>query len=143
MKKSKMDFVIVVVGFILLGVGLYLAKSILDPQGFMKAFPYVCVGLGCGLFGHGMGNIISRKAIQTDPNIEKQLEIDKKDERNITISSKAKSKAYDIMTFVFGALMIAFALMEIDLIAVLLLVFLYLFVQGCAIYYRCKYDKEM
>ncbi|MDD4493571.1 MAG: hypothetical protein PHV32_04365 [Eubacteriales bacterium] len=143
MKKSKMDFAIVVVGIILLGVGLYLVKSIIDPQGFMKAFPYVCVGLGCGLFGHGMGNIISHKAIQTDPNIEKQLEIDKKDERNIAISSKAKSKAFDLMTFVFGALMIAFALMEIDLVAVPLLVFAYLFVQGCAIYYRCKYDKEM
>ena len=43
------------------------------------------------------------------------------------------------MTFVFGALMIAFALMGVDMIAVLLLVFAYLFVQGYAIYYRSCY----
>lgn len=39
--------------------------------------------------------------------------------------------------------MVAFALMGVDMIAVLLLVFVYLFVQGYAVYFRCKYDKEM
>ena len=47
------------------------------------------------------------------------------------------------MTFAFGALMITYAFMGVDMIVVLLLVFTYLFVQGYAIYYRCKYDKEM
>ena len=90
-----------------------------------------------------MGDIISRKAIQTDPKLEKQIEIQKNDERNITISQRAKAKAYDLMTFVYGALMLTFALMGVDMITVLLLVFAYLFVQGYAAYFRCKYDKEM
>lgn len=47
------------------------------------------------------------------------------------------------MTFVFGALMLAFALMGVDMVATLLLVFAYLFVHGYAIYYRCKYNEEM
>lgn len=59
------------------------------------------------------------------------------------IANCAKAKAYDVMTYVFGALMIAFALMGVDMIPVLLFVFVYLFVQGYAIYYRCKYEKEM
>ncbi len=142
MKKGATDYIITVIGIIFLGFGLYLVKSVI-PQGFMKAFPYVCIGLGCGIFGHGMGNIISQKAIHTDPNIEKQIEINKNDERNITIANRAKSKAYDLMTFVFGALMITFSLMGVDMVEVLLLVFAYLFVQGYAIYFRCKYDKEM
>ncbi len=47
------------------------------------------------------------------------------------------------MVFVFGALMLSFALMNIDLVAVLLLVFAYLFVIGSGLYYRVKLDKEL
>ena len=90
-----------------------------------------------------MGNLISDKAIQNYPDIKRQKEIEEKDERNIAISSRAKAKAYDIMTFVFGALMVSFALMGVDMIPILLFVFTYLFIQGYAIYYRCKYEKEM
>lgn len=90
-----------------------------------------------------MGNLISDKAIQNYPDIKRQIEIEEKDERNIAISSRAKAKAYDIMTFVFGALMVSFALMGVDMIPILLFVFTYLFIQGYAIYYRCKYEKEM
>ena len=88
-----------------------------------------------------MGNIISRRAVKTNPDIQKQLEIDKKDERNITIANHAKAKAFDMMIFVFGVLMIAFALMGVDIKAVLLLVFAYLLVIGYDVYCRCKYDK--
>lgn len=143
MKKVKTDYFISMIGIILLGLGLYLVKILVDPQGIMKALPYVCIGLGCGIFGHGMGNIISRRAIQNDYNLQKQIEINKNDERNITIGDKAKAKAYDLMTFVFGALMITFALLGVDMIAVVLLVSAYLFVEGYAIYYRFKYEKEM
>ncbi|HYF75143.1 MAG TPA: hypothetical protein VD757_01040, partial [Candidatus Nitrosocosmicus sp.] len=75
--------------------------------------------------------------------IEKQLEIDRHDERNIAIGNRAKAKAYDMMIYVFGALLLAFALMDVDMTALLLLVFAYLFVVGYGIYYRIKYDKEM
>jgi hypothetical protein len=109
----------------------------------MRALPYVCIGLGCGIFGHGMGEIISRRAVKNHPDIKKQIQIDKQDERNVTIGNRAKAKAYDMMIFIFGALMLAFALMGIDTAAVLLLVIAYLFVVGYGIYYRCKFDKEM
>lgn len=141
--KKGMDYIATAIGVILLGTGLLLVKTLTFPQGFMMALPYVFVGIGCGIFGHGMGNIISRRVIKNSPNIQKQIEIEKNDERNVAIANRAKAKAYDMMTFVFGALMLSFALMGVDLIAVLLLVFSYLFVQGCGIYYRCKYDKEM
>lgn len=39
--------------------------------------------------------------------------------------------------------MLAFALMGTDMVAVLMLVFAYLFVIGYGIFYRVKYDKEM
>ena len=39
--------------------------------------------------------------------------------------------------------MVSFALMGVDMSALLLLVFAYLFVHGFGIYYRIKFDKEM
>lgn len=142
MKKTK-NYIMTVLGIVLVLLGLYFIKSVDNPKEFMLALPYVCIGVGCGVFGYGMGNLISDKAIQNYPDIKRQIEIEEKDERNIAISSRAKAKAYDIMTFVFGALMVSFALMGVDMIPILLFVFTYLFIQGYAIYYRCKYEKEM
>ena len=47
------------------------------------------------------------------------------------------------MTYLFGALMLCFALMQVDLAALLLLVFANLFVEGYAIYCRLRLEKEM
>lgn len=143
MTQKKSNYVVVIIGLLLLGTGLYFVKTIDDPRGIMQALPYVCIGVGCGLFGQGMGGILSQKAMQNHPEIQKQMDIEKNDERNIAIANRAKGKAFDIMTFVFGALMLAFALMGVDMVATLLLVFAYLFVHGYAIYYRCKYNEEM
>lgn len=143
MKKNGMDYIITVIGILILATGLFLVKAIADPQGFLKALPYICVGLGCGIFGHGMGNVISRKTLKNSPDLQKQLDIDKNDERNVAIRNSAKAKAYDMMIFVFGALMLSYALMGINMTAVLLLVFAYLFVITFGLYYHFKYDKEM
>lgn len=143
MKKIVNSYIQTALGLLLLGIGLYLIKIITDPQGIMVALPYVCFGIGCGIFGGGMGNLISRKVLKGHPEIEKQKEIEINDERNVTISNRAKAKAYDLMVFVFGALMLSFALMNVGMVPILLLVSAYLFVIGSGIFYRIKYDKEM
>lgn len=143
MKQERKDCVVTLIGVIVLGAGLVLLKTVFVPQGVLKALPYVCIGLGCGIFGHGMGNVLSRKAMKSNPDMQKQIEIEKHDERNIAIANCAKAKAYDMMTFVYGAMMLSFALMGVEMIVVLLLVCFYLFVHGYAIYYRSKYSKEM
>lgn len=143
MKKYWVDYSLTIIGILLLGSGLFLIKSISDPQGIMKALPYICVGLGCGIFGHGMGNILGERAMKNNPEIKKQLEIEQNDERNIAIGNAAKAKAYEMMIYVFGALIMSFGLMAVDMVVLLLLVFAYLFVVFYGIYYRFKYDKEM
>ena len=132
-----------VVGILLAAIGFVLLRRYADSQGVMAVLPFVCIGVGCGAFGHGMGGMLSRKALKGSPDLQKQLEIEQKDERNIAISNSAKGKAFDIMLFVYGALMLPFALMQVDLAAILLFVFCYLLVLGCSIYYRVKYEKEM
>lgn len=143
MKKTISIYFLTVIGVVLVAGGVYLIKTIEDPQGLLRALPYICVGLGCSIFGHGIGEIIDRWAMKNDSAAAKQLEIDKKDERNLAIANRAKAKAYDMMVFVFGAIILAFSLMGIDLIMLLLLVFVYMFFLGYNSYYRFKYYKEM
>jgi len=141
--KKYMHYVATVAGVVLLGIGFYMIKAIADPQGIFTTLPYVCVGVGAGCFGGGMGEIIQRKAIGKDPKLAKKLEIDRMDERNVAIANHSKAKAYDMMVFVFAALMLTYTLMNVDMKAVLLLVFSYLFVVGYGIYFRIKFDKQM
>ncbi|MBC3796821.1 hypothetical protein [Acetobacterium tundrae] len=140
-KFKNLSFVLV--GIVLLLSGLFIVKFNPVFARAILALPYVCIGIGCGLFGHGMGNIISIGALKNSPEISKQVEIDKNDERNIIIMNKSKAKAYDMMVPVFGALLLAFACMEVELTVILLLVAAYLLVVFYGVYYRCKYDKEM
>ncbi len=141
--KQKKDYFLVVIGIALVVIGVYLINTLSLSNEFMLPLAYIFIGSGCGMFGHGIGNIISKTLIRTNPQIEKQISIENKDERNLLISYRSKSKAYDFMTYLFATIMLVFALMQIDLAATLLLVFSYLLVQGYAIYYRIKYDKEM
>lgn len=140
---KKTDYLITGIGFVILGIGLYMVKTLENVQGVLLTLPYILVGTGCGSFGYGMSNIISKKAISKDVKLQKQMEIEENDERNIAITNKSKAKAYDLMTFVFGIVMLIFALMNIDMVAILLLVAAYLLVHIYAIYYRLKYEKEM
>lgn len=143
MKKQGLQTALGILGLLLLAAGLYLAKTNDAATGIMRALPFVCIGIGCGLFGQGMGGVIERSILKKHPEVLKQKEIEVKDERNQEIGNRAKAKAYDLMVFVFGALMVSFALMGVDLIVVLLIVFAYLFVVGSGVYYRIKLEKEL
>ena len=136
---KKINALWIALGAVLFAAGLILVKV----SGGAAALPYLCIGVGSGLFGHGMGEALSARARRADPERFRQMDIEKNDERNIALAARAKGKAFDLMTFVFGALMIALALTGVDLPALLLLVFAYLFVHVSVIYYRAKLDKEM
>lgn len=142
-KKISLNSVLIFVGILMAVTGALLIKQTPEPQGIMVFLPYVCLSIGCGVFGHGVGKVINTKTLEHDPELQKQIRINETDERNLAISNRAKAKAYDIMISVYGILMVALAMMDVDVIVVLLLVFTYLFVIGCHIYYRHKYDKEM
>ena len=141
MSKNAMSIVITMLGVLCAIAGFFLLKNFTDMPSL--PYPYVLIGIGCGAFGHGFGSIISYKAIKNHPDLIKKKEVEINDERNQTISNKAKAKAYDCMIFVYGALILAFTLMNVSLPIILLMVFAYLFVSGYGIFYRFKYDKEL
>ena len=142
MKRAK-NVWLSVLGFVLIGGGIYLIKAVPDPQGIMRALPFLLVGFGCGIFGHGLGELLAKKAAESDPEMARQIEIVQTDERNVMIGNMAKAKGYDMMTYVFGALMVAFAVMGASWTVIIPMVIAYLFVHGYAIYFRMKFDKEM
>lgn len=143
MNKTVAYSLVTLAGLALFAVGLILIKTTADSQRLLHVFPYICVGFGCGIMGHGLGEVTIQIAKKRNPAAAKQLEIEKKDERNQAIVNRAKAKAYDLMVFVYGAIFIALALMNIDLTVLVLLVFAYMLVIGYGTYYRYKYYKEM
>ncbi len=132
-----------VVGFIIFAAGLVLLKLLPDADGILKVLPYICVGVGAGVFGGNLGTAIVNNTIMKNPKMAKQVEIEEKDERNEVIRNKAKARAYDLMVYVYSAVLLAFALMQVNMYVILILAIMYLFINFTYIYYRIKYHKEM
>ncbi|MBN7773530.1 hypothetical protein [Clostridium aminobutyricum] len=145
MKQYKIVRYIVfaIIGFVIFGTGLVLIKLLPDADGILKTLPYICVGLGSGLLGGNLGTAIKNRAALKNPQIAKQVEIEEKDERNRAISNRAKANAYDLMIYTYSAILLAFALMGVELYVVLTLVAVYLFIISANAYYLNKYHKEM
>lgn len=142
MSRATKQYILAAAGILCFITGLVSLKAIAEPQGVLQVLPYLCIGIGCGVFGHGAGEIAANRAYAKNPQLRKQMEIEKQDERNIAIANQAKAKAYDSMLYVLGAVMIAFALMNVQTTTILLLVGAYLLVVGVFIFYLNKYQKE-
>lgn len=145
MKQYRVGRYIVlsIIGFVIFGAGLVLLKLLPDTDGILKTLPYICVGVGAGVFGGNIGTVIQIKIALKNPQVAKQAEIEEKDERNRAISNKAKAKTYDLMIFVYTAMLFTFALMAIDMYVILTLVGVYLFFISSYVYYLTKYHKIM
>lgn len=130
-------------GFVIFGAGLALVKLLPEAEGILKTLPYLCVGVGAGVFGGNLGMAINNKTVLKNPEVAKQKEIEQNDERNQTISNMAKARAYDLMIYVYAAILLAFALIQVDMYVVLTLVAVYLFFVFTNVYYLNKYHKEM
>ena len=141
-KVSRYVF-LAVIGFIIFAVGLTLIKLLPDAEGILKTLPYICVGVGSGIFGGNLGTVFRNKAMFKNPQAAKQIEIEQKDERNQVIRNRAKARAYDLMIFVYAAILLAFALMGVDMYIILTLVAVYIFFVFVNVYYITKYHKEM
>lgn len=143
MKPRTHDLLKIVLGILLAVGGVVLLREYRQAQGVLAVLPFVALGVGCGLFGHGTGNWIREKALQGSPELQQEMAILQKDERNVAIANRAKGKAFDWMLYLFGTLMVIFALMQVDLAVILLLVLAYLTVVGVHIYYLSRFEKEM
>ena len=143
MKTKNMDYAVATLGMIAIIAGLVLLKAVAEPQGILLPLPYICIGIGCGMFGGGISSIINRKIMKKHPDAAKQKRIVEQDERNVLLATRAGAKAYKMAMYVFWLLLLIFTLMGMETVYILLLLGGYLFVAGYAVWYRIKLEKEL
>ena len=143
MKRKAGNWLVMILGLALLIAGVAVLRLNGDLTGALRVLPYLCVGVGCGLFGGGTGELLAVQAMKKHPELQKQNEIAERDERNVAIGNAAKAKGYDVMTFAFGAMLLFSVLMEADLALTLVMVAVYLFIQFYSLWWRFKLEKEM
>lgn len=146
MKKNKnviKEWFLTFVGIGLVVVGFLLHKYSLRTDKMIVTIPYIFIGVGCGIFGHFMDNLIKYFSTKNYKELERQIQIDKNDERNILIAEKSKAKAYDLMIYLFASMLIIFSLMGVDKLAIIMIVAIYLSIQIYALYWRSKFENKM
>lgn len=146
MKKNNnvvKDCFLTFLGIGLVLVGFLFHNKIVSTDKMIATIPYIFIGVGCGIFGHFMDNLIKYFSTKNNEELEKQIQIDKNDERNIIIAEKSKAKAYDLMIYLFASLLIIFSLMGVDKLVIIMIVAIYLSIQIYALYWRTKFERKM
>lgn len=138
MLKKKSFYVMTLI----IGIVLF-CSSFLFKGEELKTISGVLIGIGAGLFGMSIANLWMKGFEEKNPELMKHNEIEFKDERNVMIRYRAKSKAGDIIQwFIMG---IAYLLIIIDapLWTILITVGGVVLYYGIYLYYINKYQKEM
>ena len=130
-------------GVLLAAAGMTLLAVDKEADGMLRALPGIMTGVGCGLFGSNTGVLLTRLAARKNPQLAKQQAILEKDERNISLNHQAKAKAYDLMIWVYGTLLLGLALIGTTGPAVGLVVAAYLIVVASHIYFLHTLHKTM
>ena len=60
MKKNTWNVLFVLLGLLAAAAGLWLLRGGAD-LGAVRALPYLCIGVGCGLFGQGAGELLAAR----------------------------------------------------------------------------------
>jgi hypothetical protein len=144
-KQSKIKNIIflLLLGVVLLAAGIFgglvFGKTSRTATGILG----LCVGIGIGLIGMNVVNLIISLYYKKHPDLKKLSDIDSKDERNISINTKAKANAFDIT--IKALIIVPFLLILADspLWMTLAAVGIYFFGFCVQIYYTIRYNKEM
>ena len=113
--KNKKNLICLLGGLVLWLSGFWLVRRSGISWETLRVLPYLMIGIGCGLFGYGVGEMVNRRA---------------------------KAKAYDLMTYMMAALLLTFALMGVAMEVVVVLVLAYLAIEFYALYWRQRLEKE-
>ena len=139
MKKTSIRWPLAVT---LLGCALFAAGGIGRMAFDLELPAYVLLAAGCALFGGGLGDVLRRLALRSDPQLAKEVAIEEGDERNVSIANAAKAKAFDAMLLVYPPLLLVLALAGVEIPPLLLVLAAYLFTVGVSIYWQARYRRE-
>ena len=143
MKSKVIRLCSIGIGLAMIIGSIYLLQAEKTPEGAIRTVLYVCAGLGCFLSGSALSAWLQDWALRNAPDIQKGINIEKRDERNQMITNQAKAKAFDLYVCVFTVMFWTLGWMGTDSTALLLLLAAHCFVLGTGLYYRSKLEKEL
>lgn len=143
MKSKEIRLCSIGIGLAMIIGSIYLLQAEKAPEGAVRTVLCVCIAIGCFLSGSALRAWLQDWSLQNAPDVRKEIDIEKRDERNQMITNRAKAKAFDLYVCVFSVLLWALALMKTERTALLLLFAAHCFVLGTGLYYRSKLEKEL
>lgn len=138
MLKKTSFYICTLICGILLASSSFIFKAMLS-----KPLEGVLIGIGAGLFGMSISNLITKSIEKKNPEVMKQNEIELKDERNTMIRNKAKAHAGDIIQWFIIGIAYLLILSDASLWLTLAATMVYLLYHILGIYFMGKYQKEM
>ncbi len=139
----KITISLLLMGVVLLAAGIAGIFVFDKTSRMITGLIGLCVGIGSGMIGMNVANLLIRSYYKKHPDIKKQSDIDAKDERTIFIHTKAKAKAFDITIKTLIAVPFLLIIADSPLWMTLTAVGIYVFAFGVQLYYTVQYNKEM
>jgi hypothetical protein len=128
---------------IIAGIALVIA-GIFFKDAELKGLMGVCVGVGAGLIGMFIANLITLRIETKHPKAFVQKKIEEKDERNRMLWDKTRAKANTIiMMAILPILTLVFVLVDAELYVILAMVGLILLNAGLYIGYFNYYNNRL
>lgn len=127
---------------LVLGIAL-IALSFAFQGEEVKNIAGVLIGIGAGLFGMSLSNLLMKRIEQKNPEIVKQKEVELKDERNEMIRNRAKARSGDIIQWFIIGLAFVMILLNSSLCLILISVGIFLLYHVISICFMSKFQKEM
>jgi len=109
----------------------------------VKLISGLLIGIGAGLSGMSVANLVVKHLERKNPELEKQAEIEYKDERNTMIRNRAKAKAGNITQWLIMGIAYITIIVSTPLWVTLTVIAVFLIYNMIVIYLMNKYQKEM
>lgn len=127
------------IALLVLGLALVIAGAFVVQQRWSG----ILIGVGAGVLGMSVAQLITQHVMMKNPALEKQQKIGQSDERNIQINNYAKGKAFDLLQILALPFFLILVLADVPLWVVLLAIVLYLADWAIYLWYLNKRMKEM
>ncbi len=110
------------IALLVFGIALVIAGGFLTQE----RWGGVLIGLGAGVFGMSGAQLITQRVMDRNPALNRQINIEQSDERNIQINNHAKAKAFDFLQFLALPFFLVLVLADVRIWVVLLAIVVYL-----------------
>lgn len=130
----------IIAGIVFILIGFIFMSNSYD---LYETFPYVFIGLGIGVLAYGTGEFFYNKLKLHKNDYVEIVEIEREDERNLSIIEKANAKAFQLMIYVFAVLIILFAIVNVNKYITLSLTVVYVTIFLSKFYFIYKLQHKM